>query len=497
MLKAVSGWILLLLSFNSLALTQTRLLQVSTSGQTLVFDAGVHERLKENEFGVVLKQVKSLNNQNALRVVPVGKVRNVKVGTDHSVWVLFDLYQEGLLQRGDVFTLFTESNMLPGRRPYEVKKLQVVSSQKDVKAAARSSLEDESDRLAKVKNYKKSHINHSSSYKSDEDFELIELEKWSRHKERRFRTGLYRSQNAEQFKRNLRLEVFEGLVTQYLQRVNDPDFNYATFYDKQMREPGNNFFRQRSNFATAWENNLAYNEKSIESNAKLSRSLLENGERWSEDYSDEELGLLLGKISIAQEKDRRARVISKPSRFHMAVDYSKALSDNQTSTDTNYQKSSRYSISAELEFVPMVKHPLWERFAINAQGTINDDAVGLAGKNFDRNDQSFTMGLNWFPFFAPYAEKVINIYLGTYFRAGYSKMRSSFYDEKANYTLMSIPAFRAGLRYTFRNKVSLRMVGSIETASFEKSGSSVFNSSLPSSFTKTDMNLAFGLGYSF
>ena len=497
MLKAVSGWILLLLSFNSLALTQTRLLQVSTSGQTVVFDAGVHEKLKENEFGIILKQVTSLNNQNALRVVPVGKARNVKVGTDHSVWVIFDLYQDNLLHKGDVFTLLTETNMLSGRKSYDVKRLQVVSSQKDVKAAGRDSLTSEADRLAKVKNYKKTHINHESGYKSDEDFELIELEKWAKHKEKRYRTGLYRSQNTEEFKRNLRLEVFEGLVTQYLQRVNDPDFNYASFYDEQMREPGSNFFRKRSNLSTVWENHLAHNQKTMESNAKLSRSLLENGERWSEDYSDEELGVLLGKISIAQEKDRKARVVSRPARFHLAVDYSQIVSNHQTDTDKTYQKSSRYAVNADLEFVPMVKHPLWERFAINVQGTLTDDAIGLAGRNFDRNDQSFTMGVNWFPFFAPYTEKVANFYLGTYFRAGYSKMRSSVYDEKGNYTLMSIPGFRAGLRYTFRNKVSLRVIGNIETVSFEKTGSNVYNSNLPGSISKTDMNLALGLGYSF
>ncbi|HLT23109.1 MAG TPA: hypothetical protein VKZ84_06690, partial [Bacteriovoracaceae bacterium] len=302
--------------------------------------------------------------------------------------------------------------------------------------------------------------------------------------------------NSEQFKRALRLEVFEGLVTRYLQRVNDPDFNYASFYDEQMKK-SDGLTRKRSSFSTAWESYLANKSSSVENNTRLSRTLLEKGERWSEDYSDEELGNILTNISVVQEKERKARVSSSPARFHLALDYGQMVSDHQTKEDTTYTKSNRYAINVDFEVVPVLKHEIWERFTINGQFSTTDDAIGIGARNFDRTDQSFTLGVNWYPFYAPYRVSAINLYVGTFFRAGQSKLRSEIYDEKANYTLLSIPGFRVGLRYTFKNKVSLRFIGSVETVGLERTGSNRYFSELPESITKTDMNLALGLGYSF
>lgn len=495
MLRLVSGWILLLLTFNSLALTETRLLELSKSGETLLFDAGEHERLREGEFGIIVKQIADLDDPHSLRVVPVAKAKSIKVNTNSSVWIVFEAQQKDLLKKGDRYTLLSESNMIPGRRDYKVSKLTVVGTESDIKKAGKKALTDEADQLARVKKYSKDYINYGPTYRSDDDFELIELEKWARHRGQRYRTGLYHSQNSEQFKRALRLEVFEGLVTNYLQKVNDPDFNYASFYDEQMRD--GNYFRKRSNFSTTWENHLVEKNKKLETNTKLARSLLEKGERWSEDYSDEELGNVLENISIAQEKDRKARVVSKPARFHMAVDYGQIISDHQSKEDVTYSKSNRFALNLDLEFVPILKHEFWERLTINAQLSTTDDAIGVENRNYDRVDQSFTLGANWYPFYAPYTVSAINLYVGTYFRAGRSEIRSDLYDNSGNYTLLSIPGFRVGLRYTFKNRVSLRIIGSMETTKLERITSDKFNSELPDSIAKTDMNLALGLGYSF
>lgn len=497
MLRLVSGWILLLLSFESLALTETRLLQLSSSGKTAVFDAGVHERLTAGEFGILVKQIADISDSHALRVVPVAKLRSIKVNGDHSIWSVFEPYQESLLKKGDKFNLLTESNMIPGRRKYELSQLTVVSNESQGKEAARDALRSDEDLLARGKNYAKDHINFGPNYKSDEDFELIELEKWAKHKGHRYRTGLYRSQNKEQFRRALRLEVFEGLVTNYLQKVNDPNFNYDSFYSEQMRVANSNFFKNRSNFATSWENHQAEKNKSFEDNIKLRRSLLEKGERWSEDYSDEELADVLKTISVAQENDRKKRVISRPARFHAAIDYAQILSDHESSKDQLYSKSNRFALSFDFEFVPVLKHEIWERFTINAQLSSSDDSIGVDNRNYDRKDQSFTLGANFYPFYAPYTVSVINLYLGTYFRAGQSKLNSSQYVGEGNYTLWSIPGFRLGLRYTFKNSVSLRFTGSVETTKLERTSSDILNSPLPESISQTDMNLAFGLGYSF
>src|SRR5690606_34662568 len=139
------------------------------------------------------------------------------------------------------------------------------------------------------------------------------------------------------------------------------------------------------------------------------------------------------------------------------------LSDHQTTEDSLYTKSMRTFVSLDLEMIPFLKHEIWERFSLNGQIAMNDDAIAAGRKNYDRQDQSFTLGVNWYPFYAPYTLSSIYFYLGTYFRARQSKLRSDFYAYKGNYTLFSLPVFRAGLRYIFENQLSSGFIGSLET----------------------------------
>src|SRR5437899_2994863 len=78
-------------------------------------------------------------------------------------------------------------------------------------------------------------VTHETATGSDADAELIDLESWEKNNSSRYRTSLYKSANKEEWRRQLRLSTFEKLVTAYLKRVNDPDFNYDRFYDTQKR----------------------------------------------------------------------------------------------------------------------------------------------------------------------------------------------------------------------------------------------------------------------
>src|SRR5690606_3680111 len=125
--------------------------------------------------------------------------------------------------------------------------------------------------------------------RQDGDGTLVDVEAWKKHKNDRYRTALYKSPHQKDFQRQLRLSTFEKLVTAYVKRVNEPGFNYDAFYDEQMKSDFGNEFRKRSNFSTEYESFLSTQSQKSVADAKLYRSLLEKGESWSEDFSDEEL----------------------------------------------------------------------------------------------------------------------------------------------------------------------------------------------------------------
>jgi preprotein translocase subunit SecA len=78
-------------------------------------------------------------------------------------------------------------------------------------------------------------------------------------------------------------------VTAYLKKVNEPNFNYDQFYEEQMKSESGTGMKLRSSLATEYEKFLTVKSQKKIEDAKLYRSLLEKGDIWSEDLSDEEL----------------------------------------------------------------------------------------------------------------------------------------------------------------------------------------------------------------
>ena len=72
------------------ALTEARLLQQSSSGLTAVFNLGSQDALKQGDYAIIVKQIKDLDTRD-LRLIPVARAKNIKVNSDHSIWILFKI----------------------------------------------------------------------------------------------------------------------------------------------------------------------------------------------------------------------------------------------------------------------------------------------------------------------------------------------------------------------------------------------------------------------
>ena len=76
--------LLIVIALPAWGLTEARLLNQSTSGQTVVFNLGIHDGVKSGDYAVIVKQIRSLDDRD-LRLVPVAKARNVKINSDSSL----------------------------------------------------------------------------------------------------------------------------------------------------------------------------------------------------------------------------------------------------------------------------------------------------------------------------------------------------------------------------------------------------------------------------
>ncbi|WP_408096203.1 hypothetical protein ACJVC5_14280 [Peredibacter sp. HCB2-198] len=479
------------------ALNGAVLLGQSSSGQTALFNLGIHDGVKEGDYAVIVKEIRDLETRD-LRLVPVAKARNIKINTGNSVWILYKVYDAELMVKGQKYLILAESAMLSGRRDPRLGRISIVTNKDKRAFEVQKTLSDDKDRIAKLKNqYPEIADLHKREMRSDNDIDLVDVEGWKKFKDEKYRTALYKSPSQDDFRRELNLNTFEKLVTGYLKKVNDPKFSYDQFYDEQMKSDFSNEFRKRSNFSTEYESFLSNQSQRAAGDAKLYRAILEKGDSWSEDFSDEELGSKLKQVSVLQEKDRRDYVMSNPNRYTVYLEYGLGLNDPQTDKDTRYRRDTRYSVDLDFEAVPFLKHDILERFTLNATVRSNKTAFDASGNNANVDEYSFTGGANWYPLYAPYVIEAPVVFLGVYLRSGWASVEAPTVEEKANYTVLSLPGFRAGMKYNFKNNLALRVAASMERLELDRYEQSKLGSVLPDQTSVAEGKLNFALAYSF
>jgi hypothetical protein len=495
--RILSGLLLLVATTGLLAFSEGRLLSQSTSGHTVLFNLGTHDNIKEGEYAVIVKQIRALETKD-LRLVLAARARNIKVSTDHSIWIIYHVYDGELLVKGRPYLVFSESNVMQGRKDPTIGRSSVVGAKGKAVQTAKDALSDDKDRISKLKNdYPIAEHVHGKELRSDKDFELLDIEEWEKTGNRRYQTALYRSPHKEEFRKAYRLDLFHKMVAAYAIKVNDPNFNYENFYEYQMRDGASGMFRKGNSVPNEFEQFLYLESKRSSEDARLYRSILEKGESWSQDFSDEELRKVLTSVSSLQEKDRRVMVASKPVRYSMNLDYGVPLNDEQTDADSAYRREKTFAMAADFEVTPFLKHPTLERFTFNFMARVNKSGFAERGSNLNLDEMSVGAGGNWYPLHSPYVAEAPLLFLGAYIRSGKASLDSPISNQSGKYDLSSAPGLRAGMKYLFKNKLGLRIVGSMETLKLDRTSTNTLGSSLPEQASVTEAKLNFGIAYSF
>jgi hypothetical protein len=485
------------ISFAALSQTEGRLISLSSSGETTVFNLGKFDEIFEGDESVILKKIAPLEDK-ALRIVPVAKARCIKTSSHGSIWILYQIINSELLVAGDKFLIMTDTNSLRGQVDPKLERTTIVGSDKDLSKDVKNFLNEDKDRIAKKKDeFESIGTMHAQEPKTDRDVTLVDVDEWKRSKNTRYRSAIYKSTSKNHFKRSYRLEKFYQLVTDYLNRVNDPEFSYDKFFADQMRDGTSNEFRKKTYFNTEYEDFLYRKSKKSGLEVKLYQSLLKKGSAWSEDFSDDQLRDLLGDTSVLNEEERRVHVISKPLRYAVFFDYGTILNDNQTSEDSSYQRSSLAHYGLDFEFIPFLKHETLERFTFNLNPSYTKSALKMENANVDFNNMTSSFGFNWYPTHSPYTVHFPLFFIGSYLRFGYAVVESPIFSDAAKYTSYTVPGFRSGLKLNLKNRFGLRIVGSVESLKLERYEVNRENTFLSEKLNVFEAKVMGSISYSF
>ncbi len=479
------------------ALTGTRLISQSKSGQTALFNLGFHDGVREGDYGVIIKEIRSLDRRD-LRLIPVARARNIKISTNQSIWILYKIFDPELLVKGEPYIILSESQMLSGRRDPRFGRIALVTEEDKAAFRVQESLKDDKDRLSKLKEYyPEIEVMHERDLRMNEDAKLYDVDSWKKVGRDKYRTAIYKSPYQDDFRRQFRLSTFEKIVSAYIKKVNDPNFNYDHFYEQQMKSELSNHFKKKSNFDTEYERFLTQQSKRSIEDSKLYRTILEKGEAWSQEFSDEELKSVLNQVSILQEKDRRAYFSDDPKQFSLYLGYGMNVTDAQTNDALGDQRQGNYSLELEFEGTPLLKHETLERFTLFGSVRSNRTAIETSGYNTRVDEVSMALGANWFPYFPAHVIEAPAIFIGAFIRSGTATLESPSVAEKSNYTLLTLPGLRLGMKYNFKNNVGLRLAFSLDRMLFDRYEQSTFGSILPDQANLTEGKMNFSFAYSF
>jgi hypothetical protein len=264
-----------------------------------------------------------------------------------------------------------------------------------------------------------------------------------------------------------------------------------------MRSNFSNEFKKRSNFATEYEKYLSNQSKKSVEDARIYRKLLEKGEGWSEDFSDEDLGGMLNQVSVLQEKDRRAFVSGDPKRFSVFAGAGLNFTDVQTEKDAAYRREGAYSIDLDIEGIPLLKHETLERLTFDLGLRSNKTAIANNNFNFAVDELSLKAGVNWYPLYSPAAYEAACLFFGVYIRSGTATLNSISANTDGRYSVLTMPGFRAGMKYNLKNNFGFRISLSMETIELDRYKQNTLGSSLPNRAQLFESKMNFALAYSF
>ncbi|MAX65951.1 MAG: hypothetical protein CME66_03355 [Halobacteriovoraceae bacterium] len=458
----------------------------SSSGKTLYLNRGKFDQIGGDDYGVLIAKENLAEDKTVYK--PVAKIKLVKLYDNQSVWVVYKLYIPQAVQKDAKYILLAETALLAGRTDLKIKRTSIVTNAEPITEVKDFLLEGDS--LAKRQRaYRVIDNPHKKEKHYDKDIDLIDIDKWENlyGDDRLFVSGIYRSPHAAEFSRRLRVQTFEKMVVAYLNKFNDPDFDYREFYGDQV---------SAAKELTTKNVKSKFSEKKVLSETqkdKLFEQIKKKGNRWSENYTDEQLQDILEEYSSYHQQKRRDLLKSHLYENQFIFSFGLNLINNENINDAETTEQSRYDFDVALEGYYLRKYLQIETVTVELSARRALDAFFGGDLNVRSTEYSLAAHLNWYPFYLPNTIERNIFYVGLLARFGLASLSNKTADEVGTYQLYSFPGLRGGIKYNFANGYGVRLVASYENIRVDRIKKSNDDGVLPDRTSYFDGKISVGL----
>lgn len=485
------------ISFNAFSSSKlVKILKVSDSKKSLIIDQGSNHKVIDDDYAVLLGQ-KNINSTKVLR--PIAKLRSVKTYQQTSTWIVLNVYESQMIKSGNKFLLIKESDLLNGRTNLKIKRSEIVTKEKPSVEVIDFLKEDGQEIAVKSKDYYEERKLHDKTKFQSSHVNLVDVSIWNEsEKDDHFKKiSIYKSSYAKEFSDRKRIGTFEKMLVNYIERANDPNFNFDKFYQEQERTsnvPEVQASLVQDNYKTQSDARIKSEKISLDN---VANKIAKQGDGWSDSYSDEELTELINNVGKIREKQRRVDVLGFKYKYQLYFSSGLSIVDNQLLNNSQNLQNNKTSFELSSEFYVLKNIEALKNFTFEFSGRSNRDGLRVGDFNAKFNEISGAAHINWYPFHNPYLLDQNIVYLGILFRGGVGSLLIDSENEQSTYQVSALPGFRVGLKYNFYNGIGVRLTGSYENITLDRVENQTGGNNLGGREKYVDVKLNFGVSKFF
>jgi len=451
MLLKGHGWPLILgcLSFMCAAIENVTVLEVSRTQKSIMIDRGAEiDHLKANQQGSFYLQ----ESADIPHMTFVAKGEAVKVHSNFSYWYLTSIGNSEYLKKGQKLEFISETDMLTGRRPIDVREQTVVlSPDQSIENLESQNKKGVPERFIKRKDdYQENDENVQTKIPHHEDVLEKNYGKWD---ELSSQTGAHfesevqarksnaldlndKNANKKSTARLFEKETYDSTTAGVIHKLNSQSDPLEAIYGRSSKNEGNvynSFQKSQTQIHDIDENDF--------------KKINTEDPRWSQDMTDKQLRHFFVESSIESEMNRQRFALESAPNNEVLFRYVMGTK-NKTSSDENSNQGTAQAIDTSYEFHLVRAHSLLRDWTLEGGYSWGYNFYNADPYNARASEQVYHLGFNYYFFNGPATINSFLLYAGLGMRHGAAQLISENFLNEYGYQLRAFYT-QWGMKYRF------------------------------------------------
>lgn len=438
-------------SFGETGPEGVKVLEVSVSKKSVVFDRGVLEGLRIGEKAKVFYLDKSRGENNP-RYVAVADAEAIKVHSNYSYWFLRNIENYALIEKDNKLVIMRES--VDHRREVRNRHIKKVgnSQNSDKKNVPEDLVFFDRDHNVSAELVKTNKTTTKDTETHEQDDWILtgsEFDDEFEQDKKIVHVGEFKkADKANNVKKAFKKNVHDSTIKGSVGKINSLKYGLKGFYHDGLRNNDTNI-KEKSDAVSMYEQEKENEKLRQFVSPRALAKVKSEGPGFSSEMDDAQLRRFFINSGIERELKRQKRALNERAGHELNFRFASGMSKNSNSDDPNHQ-SNDYGINFGYEFHLYNTHESLENFTL--EGVI-DRTIGhydLGGINGRFLEGSFKGFINYYFWNPPQKLYSYLPFIGIGYRRGNADVTSFSLDKDYNYTLVGFPSYRFGLKYRFK-----------------------------------------------